>query len=123
MKKKTPTRGAFFTESTKSCRGFSDKAKIGISFQREKDLLRVLDYFRYTIATTLDCALATGILRNSITWYVHDLERLGLIQAVKKAKDDTTGFLAKHYSADPKLWHKPKWVQGDLFPEQKGGMS
>ena len=117
MKKNTPTRGAFFTESTKSCRGFSDKAKIGISFQREKDLLRVLDYFRYTIATTLDCALATGILRNSITWYVCDLERLGLLQAIKKDKDKTTGFRAKYYSADQKLWCKPTFTQLNIWEE------
>ena len=27
------------------------------------DLCKVLDYFRYTVGTTLDCFFATGILR------------------------------------------------------------
>ena len=32
-----------------------------------KDLNKVLEYFRYTVGTTLDCFFATGVLRNCIT--------------------------------------------------------
>ena len=38
--------------------------------QREKDICKVLDYFRYKVGTSLDVALQTGILRNSFTWYI-----------------------------------------------------
>lgn len=43
------------------------------------DLCKVLEYFRYTVGTTLDCFFATGVLRNCITWYVRDLENMGLL--------------------------------------------
>ena len=72
------------------------------------DLTKVLDYFRYTVGTTLDCMFATGVLRNCITWYVRDLERLGLLQAIYIAKDRRTHFYAKHYSADPAKWAQVK---------------
>lgn len=71
------------------------------------NIAKVYDYFRYTVGTTLDCAKATGILRNCITWYVRDLERLGLLQAIFKAKDKHTQYKAKYYSADHLLWVKP----------------
>ena len=73
----------------------------GANVHNPTDLAKVLDYFRYTVGTTLDCFFATGILRNCITWYVRDLERLGLLQAIYVAKDKRTHFMAKHYSADP----------------------
>ena len=47
---------------------YQDKAKIN----NPNDLSKVLEYFQYTIGTTLDCSFATGILRNCITWYVGD---------------------------------------------------
>lgn len=72
------------------------------------DLCKVLNYFRYTVGTTLDCMCATGVLRNCITWYVRDLERLGLLQAIYIAKDRRTHFYAKHYSADPAKWAQAK---------------
>lgn len=81
------------------------------------DLTKVLDYFRYTVGTTLDCFFATGILRNCITWYVRDLERLGLLQAIYVAKDRRTHFMAKHYSADPSKWQNKPDTQLSLFGE------
>jgi hypothetical protein len=69
-----------------------------------KDLTKVLEFFRYKVGTTLDCALATKVLRNSITWYVDYLIKVGLLKVVKIAKDSTTGYFAKHYSADEAQW-------------------
>lgn len=82
-----------------------------------KDINKVLDYFRYKDGTTLDCKIATGILRNSITWYVAQLEQLGLLQAVSVKPDAHTGFKAKYYSADPSKWIKRKPIQLSLFGE------
>ena len=82
------------------------------------DMCKVLDYFRYTVGTTLDCMFATGVLRNCITWYVRDLERMGLLQAIYIAKDRRTHFYAKHYSADPAKWAQAKTdAQLSLFGE------
>lgn len=80
-----------------------------------KDIEKVLDFFRYKTDTSLSCALETGILRNSVTWYIDDLERLGMLQAVSKGKDPTTGYRAKFYSADPKKWVKKPPQQLSLF--------
>lgn len=85
-----------------------------------KDITKVCAFFQYTIGTTLDAAIATGILRNSITWYVAQLEDLGLIQAVTRLPDKHTGRLAKHYSAQPSMWHqvevkRPQPIQLKLF--------
>lgn len=86
--------------------------------QREKDICKVLDFFRYKVGTTLDAALSTGILRNSITWYVAQLEELGELQAIFARPDRHTGFRAKHYSADRSKWpHKPLKRELDLFPD------
>ena len=82
------------------------------------DLCKVLEYFRYTVGTTLDCFFATGVLRNCITWYVRDLENMGLLQAIYIAPDKRTHFMAKHYSADPQKWQrKPQDTQFNLFTE------
>lgn len=70
-----------------------------------KGIAKVLDYFRYTTGTTLDCAFATGVLRNSITYYVRDLEREKMLMAVYIAPDSTTGRRAKHYSANEEVWN------------------
>jgi hypothetical protein len=98
-------------------------AKVGNYSETTKDILKVLDYFRYTTGTTLDCAKQTGILRNSITWYVHDLEKVNLLQAVCHKPDTTTGRDAKHYSADPSKWHRQVLAEPTLFVEagEKGG--
>lgn len=85
-----------------------------------KDISKVCAFFRYTMGTTLDAAIATGILRNSITWYVAQLEELGLLQAVRRQPDKHTGRIAKHYSAQPSLWHQakieqPQPIQLELF--------
>lgn len=80
-----------------------------------KDLNKVFEYFRYTVGTTLDCFFATGILRNCITWYVRDLENLGMLQAIYVAPDRRTRFKAKHYSADPAMWAKRPDSQLSLF--------
>ena len=71
-----------------------------------KDFAKVLEFFRYNVGTSLDAMLATGILRNSITWYIAQLEEARLLQAIYTAKDKHTGFKAKHYSADPQKWQK-----------------
>lgn len=90
----------------------------GAKVHNPNDLCKVLDYFRYTVGTTLDCFFATGILRNCITWYVRDLENMGLLQAIYIARDRRTRFKAKHYSADPQKWqHKPQRTQFNLFEE------
>ena len=90
----------------------------GAKVRQEKDIEKVLDYFRYTVGTTLDCMFATGVLRNCITWYVRDLERLGLLQAIYIDKDRRTHFYAKHYSADPAKWAQVKPdAQLSLFGE------
>ena len=75
------------------------------------DLAKVLDYFRYTVGTTLDCMFDTGILRNSITYYVSSLETAGLLQAIYQAPDRRTHCMAKHYSADPSKWRKIPDIQ------------
>lgn len=86
--------------------------------QQEKDVCKVLDYFRYKVGTSLDVALSTGILRNSVTWYIAQLEELGELQAVCVRPDRHTGFKAKHYSADPAKWpHMPLKRELDLFPD------
>ena len=82
-----------------------------------KDISIVLDYFRCISGTSLDCSLSTGILRNSVTFHIDTLQKLGLIQVVKIAPDKHTGYKAKYYSADPARWQKPKFVQLSLFGE------
>lgn len=84
---------------------------------KEKDICKVLDYFRYKVGTTLDCALATGILRNSITWYIKDLIAEGMIQSIGRSKDATTGYPANHYSADRSKWVHRGPVQLSLSGE------
>lgn len=86
--------------------------------QDSKDLNKVLEYFRYTVGTTLDCSFATGVLRNCITWYVRDLENMGVLQAIYVAPDKRTHFLAKHYSADPSKWVKKPDAQLSFFKEE-----
>ena len=71
-----------------------------------KGITKVFEFFQYTIGTTLDAALATGVLRNSITYYVRDLEDVGLLRVVYIKPDKTTGYKAKHYSSDPANWKK-----------------
>lgn len=90
----------------------------GAKIHNPSDLSKVLDYFRYTTGTTLDCMFSTGILRNSITYYVRDLEALGLLQAVYIAPDKRTHFNAKHYSADPSKWQNKPNMQLSLFGEE-----
>ncbi len=85
--------------------------------RQEKDIEKVLDFFRYKVGTTLDCMFATGVLRNCITWYVKDLEQMGLLQAIYKARDKRTHFMAKHYSADPSKWVEKHDMQLPLFEE------
>ncbi|WP_301061466.1 hypothetical protein [Phocaeicola sp.] len=88
--------------------------------EKEKDITKVLNYFRYTTGTTLDCMIATGVLRNSITYYVRDLENIGVLQAVYRMPDKHTHRLAKHYSADKSQWKQDKELQLSLF-EKEGG--
>lgn len=78
----------------------------GANVHNPADLTKVLNYFRSTVGTTLDCMFDTGILRNSITYYVSTLETAGLLQAIYQAPDRRTHCMAKHYSADPAKWRK-----------------
>lgn len=89
----------------------------GTKIAKEKDICKVLGFFRYKVGTSLDCALATGILRNSITWYVQDLVDEGLLQSIGRAKDATTGYSANHYTADKSKWVHRAPVQLSLFGE------
>lgn len=84
-----------------------------------KDLTKVLDYFRYTTGTTLDCMLAIGVLRNSITWYVAYLESIGELQAVYRQPDIHTGRMAKYYSADPSIWVRQDNQQLSLWRKEE----
>ena len=122
MKEKTEATTAVAATANEQLSQPDCPAKLNNLNGKTKDLVRVLQFFRYKVGTSLDCAIETGILRNSITWYVLDLEKLKMLQAIRKAKDATTGFLAKHYSANPSLWRKPMWMQGELFTEE-GGMA
>lgn len=79
------------------------------------DLNRVLEYYFYNVGSTLDAAKATGILRNSITWYVSRLEKEGLLKVVCIELDRNTGYMAKHYSADPCKWKCQNAQQLSLF--------
>lgn len=92
-------------------------AKVVNNDGNTKDLAKVLEYFRYTTATTLMCFLATGILRNSVTWYVSFLEKAGMLRVVHKAADPFTGKMAKYYTADETKFPKVQCVQLDLFKE------
>ena len=92
-------------------------AKVVNNGGNTKDLFKVLEYFRYTTATTLMCFLATGILRNSLTWYVSFLEEAGMLRVAKKAADPYTGRMAKYYTADESKFPKVNCVQLDLFRE------
>lgn len=92
-------------------------AKVVNNGGNTKDLAKVLEYFRYTTATTLMCFLATGILRNSVTWYVSFLEEAGMLRVAKKAADPYTGRMAKYYTADESKFPKVQCVQLNLFKE------
>ena len=92
-------------------------AKVVNNGGNTKDLFKVLEYFRYTTAATLMCFLATGILRNSLTWYVKFLEEAGMLRVAKKAADPFTGRVAKYYTADESKFPKVQCVQLDLFKD------
>ncbi len=92
-------------------------AKVNNNPETCKDLVKVLEYFRYTTGTSLDCAMSVQVLRNSVTWYIRTLERTNLLQAVCVKRDRTTGRKAKHYSGNPKLWVKKSLRQLSLFDE------
>ena len=94
-----------------------DRTNVANYSQKEKDLSRVLEFFRYKVGTSLDCAISTKILRNSITWYIRSLEDMGLLMSVKKDKDQTTGFRAKFYSANQNEWPCNRWVQLNIWGE------
>lgn len=104
-KKKRAANATLITDTTK--------------VKKEKDITKVWEYFRYTNGTTLDCMLATGILRNSITWYVNDLEAMGAIQSVCRKKDIHTKRMAKYYSANPYEWKPSKYKQLNLWEDER----
>ncbi len=82
------------------------------------DLGKSLEYFRYHVGTSLDCALAMNILRNCVTWYIRVLERMDLLQAVYIGRDKRTGYKAKHYSTDPAKWVKSRRRQLPLLGKE-----
>lgn len=86
--------------------------------QKYDDKERVRLYFMHKEGTTLDCAFQTGILRNSITWHVSQLEHEGRLQAIMKKKDRTTHRRAKYYSANPAKWVMPRNVEPTFFSEE-----
>lgn len=86
--------------------------------EHQKDIDKVFEFFRYTTGTTLDCAIATGVLRNSITYYVADLEKLEMLKPVYRTADSTTGRMAKHYSADPAKWTHQRFKRLELFEKE-----
>lgn len=94
-------------------------AKIINNGGNSKDLTEVLVYFQKREGTSLDCALGTGILRNSITYYIDSLLKMGLLQVVRIAPDFNTRHKAQWYSADPSKWQKPKHLQLSLFDEKE----
>ena len=83
--------------------------------ENQNGFYKLLLHFRYNTGTTLDAMIATGVLRNSITYYVAEAERMGLLQVVFKARDRRTGRLAKHYSSDPDKWRKHQSKQLTLW--------
>ena len=85
----------------------------------EKDISKVFRFFRYTTGTTLDCMLSTGILRNSITYHVRELERMGLLQDIYRMPDAHTKRTAKYYSADKTKWTSTNNRQLSLFDERR----
>lgn len=95
-------RGKKMTSTSNPASSSIPSAKLDNS----KGIIKIYDYFRYKTATTLDAALGTGIPRNSITWYVDMLEKMGELKAVYSAPDQRTGRVAKHYSSNPGEWRK-----------------
>ena len=85
----------------------------------EKDISKVFRFFRYTTGTTLDCMLSTGVLRNSITYYVRELENAGMLQAIYRMPDVHTNRTAKYYSADKTKWISTNNRQLSLFDERR----
>ncbi len=85
------------------------------------DMTKLLEYYRHKTGTTLDAAFDLKILRNSITYYVRDLEKLGVLRAIFKKPDVRTGRKAKYYSANPKLWKasKPQQLELSLFDDKE----
>lgn len=67
------------------------------------DIDKLLEFFTRTSATTLEAMAGTGILRNSITYYVRHLERNGSIVVIGKRLDRLTGRPAKVYTAAPAI--------------------
>lgn len=90
-------------------------AKVDNSNEKSKDLVRLLAYFAIQPSTTLDAMLGTGILRNSITWYVDYAEHAGFIKTVFKGKDKHTNRVAKYYSSNPKDWKNKTVKEPNLF--------
>lgn len=82
-----------------------------------KDICKVFLYFRYNVGTSLDCAIATGVLRNSVTYYVDYLEKQKLLGVAYVRKDKNTGYKAKHYTADKSKLasNKPRLEEGCLW--------
>ena len=91
----------------------SDNTKVHDS----KDICKVLLYFRYNVGSSLDCAIAPRVLRNSITYYVDEREKMGLLGVAYSGRDRNTGYKAKHYTADKSKWasNKPRLEEGCLW--------
>ena len=81
-----------------------------VNIKNSNDLCKVLEYFRIG-RHNFRLFLVTGVLRNCITWYVRDLENMGLLRLFCIAPVARTHFLAKHYSANPLKWQKQSQTQ------------
>lgn len=95
----------------------------GAKVHNPKDFAKVYDYFYNIVGTTLDCMIETGIVRWSITWYVSQMQSQGLIQIIKRDRDQHTGCKAAYYSTNPELWKniKREPTLFDEFFEKEGG--
>lgn len=84
-----------------------ENVKSDANVPTSKDICKVFHFFRYNVGTSLDCSLATGVMRCSITWYIAYLEQEDMLMAIYCKPDQTTGHRAKYYTANKNLWRKP----------------
>lgn len=67
--------------------------------KRKNQAEEIIDFFQrnYRPVSSLDIALGTGILRNSVTYHISFFQKENIIFSVGKKRDKTTHYLAKHY--------------------------
>ena len=82
----------------------TDIALSSAKLRKSKQIIRVLEYFSIYVGSTLDCANATGILRNSICYHVSCLKKARMLGVVGRFRDKTTRRIVKLYSSNESLW-------------------